>query len=455
MELQHRFISIQSVHKVIQAIIVNPGSADTHPKGTSEPSQLEKFWSFVISPSEITSSNAVNNITLLVQSGAISWNDALNKLTDSLSTLSGVQLDNVIIGITNILLYQVDTQTDSSLEYNCPFRVRGGMTHPYILIISTKTNESWSFLLTQIERIFDMSRLEFIKSKTPEKRSAFLRNILNMIHPFLDFIILDGVQGKFELQKYWTSTLVHFLIQIVYQNIDDKEFIELREHALKYLLSIIQKIPLSSITSYINYDVKNSTLYLLIQSFINIMETSYIRNSFSPFFLKEFSNALSIQILSITCDLHRSSLSTSHYVNLLFKILKLHYKFSDMISIPNFVILWPSLIFLLSDTNSCESQSIILEIMQEIIDTKINESDKQNINPELINIAILPLFQVIADSTQHKTRSIAMEILLNVQKLHRIQRISASNQKILKEVCIFLKMLFLIIIYINHNLYNL
>ncbi|CAB5373170.1 unnamed protein product [Rhizophagus irregularis] len=434
MELQHRFISIQSVHKVIQAIIVNPGSADTHPKGTSEPSQLEKFWSFVISPSEITSSNAVNNITLLVQSGAISWNDALNKLTDSLSTLSGVQLDNVIIGITNILLYQVDTQTDSSLEYNCPFRVRGGMTHPYILIISTKTNESWSFLLTQIERIFDMSRLEFIKSKTPEKRSAFLRNILNMIHPFLDFIILDGVQGKFELQKYWTSTLVHFLIQIVYQNIDDKEFIELREHALKYLLSIIQKIPLSSITSYINYDVKNSTLYLLIQSFINIMETSYIRNSFSPFFLKEFSNALSIQILSITCDLHRSSLSTSHYVNLLFKILKLHYKFSDMISIPNFVILWPSLIFLLSDTNSCESQSIILEIMQEIIDTKINESDKQNINPELINIAILPLFQVIADSTQHKTRSIAMEILLNVQKLHGIQRISASNQKILKEI---------------------
>jgi hypothetical protein len=433
MELEHRFISIQSVHKVIQAIILNPGSADDHPKG-SEPSQLEKFWSFVISQSGITSSNAVNNIISLVQSGAISWSDALNKLTVSLPTLSRVQLDNTIIGVTNILIYQVDTQTDSSLEYKCPFRVRGEMTHPYILIISTKTNESWSFLFAQIERIFDISRLEFIKSKTPEKKSAFLRNILSMIHPFLNFIILDGIQGKFELQKYWTSTLVHFLIQIVYQNVDDKDFVELREHTLKYLLSIIQKTPLSYI---INYDITHSTIYLLMQSLINILEASYIRNSFSPLFLKEFSNALSIQILSIACDLHRSNLSTSHYVNLFYKILKLHYKFPDMISIPSFVMLWPSLIFLLSDTNSCESQLIILEIIQEMIDTKINELDKKDVNPELINIVILPLFQVIADSTQHETRSIAMEILLNIQKLHNIQRISTSNQKTLKEACIF------------------
>src|SRR3954454_6947097 len=129
MELQHRSISIQSVRKVTQTIIENPGAAGTHPKGVNEPSQLEQLWSFVASQSGITSSNAVNNIIALVHSGIISWNDALNKLTNSLSTLSGVQLDNVIVGITDILIYQVDTETDSSLDYKCPFTSRGGITH--------------------------------------------------------------------------------------------------------------------------------------------------------------------------------------------------------------------------------------------------------------------------------------------------------------------------------------
>ncbi|CAG8528124.1 16440_t:CDS:10 [Funneliformis mosseae] len=410
MELQHRFISIQTVQKVTQTIIENP-------------SQWEQLLPFVTAQSGITSSNAVNKIVSLVRSEILSLDIILNKLTDLSLTLSEVLLDNVIKGITDVLIYQVESQTDSSSEYKCPFSVKTDhdrRIHPFILIISTKSNESWLYLFAQIERIFDVSRLE---SKPSEKKSACLRNKLEMIRPFLDFVFLDRSQKK---NEQWSFALIHFLIRIVSQDVDNKDFNELREYTLKYLLSVVQRISLTPINSHY---VASGTFYVLMQSLVNIMSVPYLSNSFIPSFSKEFSNILGIQILSIACDAHQSNLPTSHYVALLFKLSKLHYESPNRISLPSFILLWSSLTFLLLNTHSCESQSLILKIMKEIIETKL---DEQDVNPELINIAILPLFQIISDLTQDETRNIAMEIILKIQKLHNLQ--STSNQKSLEEV---------------------
>ncbi|CAI2165552.1 14383_t:CDS:10 [Funneliformis geosporum] len=423
MELQHRFISIQ---KVTQTLIETP-------------SQWEQLLPFVTAQDGITSSNAVNKIVSLVRSEIISWNVILNKLTDLSLTLSGVLLDNVITGITDVLIYQVETQTDSSSEFKYPFSVKTGLNrriHPFILIISTKSNESWLYLFAQIERIFDVSRLELIKSKTSEKKSAFLRNMLEMIRPFLDFVFLDRSQRK---NEQWSFALIHFLIRIVFQGVDDKDFDESRECTLKYLLSVVQRI---SLTPIISHYIASGTVYVLMQSLVNIMSVTYLRNSFTPSFSKEFSNILGIQILSIACDAHQSNLPTSHYVALLFKLSKLHYESPNRISLPSFILLWPSLTFLLLNTHSCESQSLILKIMKEVIENKLNESDKQDVNPELINVAILPMFQIMSDLTQDETRNIAMEIILNIQNLHNLQ--SSSNKKSLEEVYKFISSRFIV-----------
>ncbi|RHZ54170.1 hypothetical protein Glove_429g24 [Diversispora epigaea] len=441
--MKHRSIILQSIQKIIDKIIENPEAANDHPEGYDIPSLFEQLWAFVASSSGITSSNAIKKLVALVKSNVINWSQALNGLIDALPTVSGITLDNVIIGITDILIYQVESEIDS-LDYKCPFNVKAfhdEKIHPLISTITMRPKESFPILLSQLERIFDTSRIKFITGlNSTQKISKYMQNLLEMMKSFFNFVLFDCSQELKENQRFWSSSLINFILNLAYHDIGDEFYSKFREDILYYLLSVVQRMSLetmfntitsqqSQYTRYTHYSQHNAIsieIYLLMQSLVHVLELSLIRENLSSTFLKDFSIILGIQILSLACDAHHSNLSSIQYVSMFSHLFKLHQNYSEIISKPNYLLLWPSLSFLLLDCQSCEIQIMILEIMQKLIED-INKESKEGVSSTLINMAILPIFQVISESFQGISRVNAMEILLMIQKINTIQRVTNEN----------------------------
>ncbi|CAG8584546.1 9430_t:CDS:2, partial [Cetraspora pellucida] len=404
MDLQHRSVTIQSVQKVTEIITANPGAAKSYPKGRNEPSTLDKLWNFVKSPSGIISSNAINKLVYLVQEGIVDWIDALNGLTDALSLLSGISLDNAIIGIADIL---------SNQAYISEYYFNHGR-HPFIIATTIKPEQTCTILLSQLEKIFDISRIKYV-----ERKSVYMENLLSIMKPYFDHVLLDGMKGNIEFQKYWSSVLIHFLIRMIYQDVADEFYWTFKEHLLEYLLSVVQRIPLTPIfaTSTENYITSNS-IYILMQSLVQVVGVNFVRNGLSTAFLQKFNNVLGVQILALACDARHANLSTNYYVSLFYKII-MHQ--DDYLSQSSFILIWPTLSFLLLDTQSSDDQSMILEIMQKLIELKLKNINDRDVPPALISVAILPLFQVISDLEKSESRNIAAEILLIIQKFQMLQ----------------------------------
>ncbi|CAG8681165.1 3389_t:CDS:2, partial [Dentiscutata heterogama] len=284
MDLQHRSVTIQSIQKVTEIIIANPGAAKSYPKGKNEPSPLDKLWNFVKSESGIISSNAVNKLVELVQKGIVNWIDALNGLTDALSTLSGISLDNAIIGITEIL---------SNQAYIGEYYFNHGR-HPFIIATTIKPEQTFC-----------------VYGKFIEYDEAI----------FFDHILLDGMKENIEFQKYWSSVLMQFLIRLIYQDTDDKFYWTFKEPLLEYLLSVVQRVPLTPIfTNSTKNFITSNSIYILIQSLVQIVGVNFIRNGLNEAFLQKFNNNLGTQILALACDAQHANLSTNHYISLFHKI---------------------------------------------------------------------------------------------------------------------------------------
>ncbi|CAG8453321.1 807_t:CDS:10 [Diversispora eburnea] len=443
--MEHRSIILQSIQKIIDKIIENPEAANDHPKGYGIPSLFEQLWAFVASSSGITSSNAIKKLVALVKLNVIPWSQALNGLIDALPTVSGITLDNVIIGITDILIYQVESEIDS-LDYKCPFNVKAfhdEKIHPLISAVTMRPKESFPILLLQLERIFDISRIKFITGlDSTQKISKYMQNLLEMMKSFFNFVLLDCSQELKENQRFWSSSVINFILNLAYHNIGDEFYSKFREDMLYYLISVAQRISLETMfntitsqhsqytqyTHYPKYNAISIEIYLLMQSLVHALELSFIRENLSSTFLKDFSVILGIHILSLACDAHHSNLSSIQYVSMFYHLFKLHQNYSEIISKPNYLLLWPSLSFLLLDCQSCEIQIMILEIMQKLIED-ISKESKEDVSSTLINMAILPIFQVISESSQGISRINAMEILLMIQKINTIQRVTNKNNE--------------------------
>ncbi|CAG8453738.1 12564_t:CDS:10 [Dentiscutata erythropus] len=409
--LQHRSVTIRSIQKITEIIIANPGAAKSYPKGKNEPSPLDKLWNFVKSESGIISSNAVNKLVELVQKGIVNWIDALNGLTDALSTLSGISLDNAIIGITEILSNQACIG-----EY---YFNHG--RHPFIIAMTIKPEQTCTILLSQLEKIFDISRIRFVEPNTPQKKSVYIENLLNMMKPFFDHILLDGMKENLEFQKYWSSVLMQFLIHLIYQDADDEFYWTFKEHLLEYLLSVVQRVPLTPIfTNSTKNFITSNSIYILIQSLVQIVGVNFIQNGLNETFLQKFNNTLGTQILALACDAQHANLSTNHYISLFYKI-SIPQGSLNHLSQSSFILIWPTFSFLLLDTQSSDNQLMILEIMQKLIELKLKNINDCDVPPPLVGVAILPLFQVISDVEKSTTRNTAMEILLMVQKFQTLQ----------------------------------
>ncbi|CAG8685699.1 17649_t:CDS:2, partial [Acaulospora morrowiae] len=404
----HRSVIIQSIQKTANA--------------TADPNQL---WTFVTSRSGIIASNAIKQIIDLVKSEVVPWSQALDGFLNVLSTVSGVTLDDVIIGITDILSFHAEREIDSTLDYNCPFSVKaahGGKTHPYITIISTNPDETCTILFSQLQRIFGSI------GSTSQRNSKYLQNVMMMMNPFFDFVLLDGEST----QNSWFLRLLNFIVNLTYRNVNDEFFQIFRERVLDYLLSVTQKIMQTSDSNISSkYTIISNSIYPILQSLVDILQAPFVRNSLSSSFLREFSINLSIQILSVSTDAHHSNLSTISYVSLLSNLLELHQDFPDVISKPSFVILWPSLSFLLLDAQSCEVQTKTLEIMKKLTENREDAINERDISPALINIAVLPIFQAISE-LQGTSRANVMDILFAVRRFSMIQKVinESSRDKI-------------------------
>ncbi|CAG8657247.1 30918_t:CDS:1, partial [Racocetra persica] len=261
MELQHRSVTIQSVQKVTEVIIANPGAAKSYPKGKNEPSPLDKLWNLVKSPFGIISSNAINNLVDLVQKGIVDWVDAFNGLTDALFLLSGNSLDNAIIGIADILSNQAYIG-----EYHF-----GHGRHPFIIATAVKPEQTCTILLSQFEKIFDISKIKYVDD-VPPKKSVYMENLLSMMKPYFDHVLLDEMKGNIEFRKYWSSVLMHFLIRLIYKDVEDEFYWTFKEHLLEYLLSVVQRKQLSPIfTTTTNNYIASNSIYVLMQSIVQVV----------------------------------------------------------------------------------------------------------------------------------------------------------------------------------------
>lgn len=422
--MEHRSIIIQSIQKIFDQITSNPNAVN----------DLKQIWAFVASRSGIISSNAIIKLVALVKLNIIPWSQALNGLIDALPTVPGVTLDNIAIGITDILIYQVENEIDS-LEYKCPFSVKavhGKKIHPFILAITMKSRESFYTLLLQLERIFDTSRIKLTTGlDSTQKLCKYMQNSLEMMKPFFNFILFGCPQELKENQKSWSPSLINSISNIIYRDIGDEFYSKFREDVLYYLLSVVRRKSLEtfSCSQRIQYDAVSIEIYLMLQSIVRALEFSFVRENLSTTFLQDFSTTLGIQFLSLACDAHKSNLSAVQYISMFSHLFELHQNYPEIISKPNYSLSWSALSFLLLDSQSYEVQLMILEIMQKLIE---NTNKQEVSSAALVNLAILPIFQVISELPRGILMDNATAILFMIQKFNTIHGV--SNESSFKEV---------------------
>ncbi|CAG8494615.1 9056_t:CDS:10 [Ambispora gerdemannii] len=433
MELQHRSIQINSVRSLATSILNNSSSADVSPKGSNKPSTLKQLWSLVNSLKGIISSNAVSGLVSLVRAEALPWLDVLTGLTDALATAPSHSLTviSLLEGITSVLVFQLESQIHTVY----PFSVKGRKVHPFITAVTTKP-ETWVPLLSQLELIFEPSRLAIVNSAD---KSEFFSNALEMLKPFLNFVLLGGIG----VEKQWSLEIVNLLFRSLQNTIDDDLFRTFREQLLYYLLGVSQKIPLVSHDQH----TERSQLHL-VQSLVHVLRVPYIRNSLSHNFLREYSSSLGLQILSLLCDAHYNKRSLNDYLRLLSQLINLQNETQTILSEPNSVLFWPALCYLLLDAQSIESQTLILDLLDESL-RKQEQHQKQieaaddKIPPMLIDIVILPLFQLVAELGPGTVRNQAMELTRKIEKYRETtdhdRFLSNAEQKVEKEVSALLK----------------
>ncbi|CAG8797714.1 3118_t:CDS:2, partial [Racocetra persica] len=136
-------------------------------------------------------------------------------------------------------------------------------------------------------------------------------------------------------------------------------------------------------------------------------------------------------ILALACDARHANLSTNHYISLFYKILMPQEGSLNYLSKSSFVLIWPTLSFLLLDAQSIDDQSMILEIMQKLIELKLKNINDRDVPPALISVAILPLFQVISDLEKSESRNTATEMLLIIQKFQALQYVPLEFNEVM------------------------
>ncbi|KAG9285568.1 hypothetical protein G9A89_006556 [Geosiphon pyriformis] len=408
MDVQHRSFHLESVRKLTNFILANPTLGNASPKGSNKPPPLQQLWSLLTSRGGIISSSVACSIVSLVQAGALSWTDAIYGFIDALGAAQGMILESVVVGIASVLCFPLEAQS----QYTCPFKANaglGGKTHPFILVITIKP-EAWKTLLSQLDLILDPIRAGGLS--TGPVTALYLSNALDMLIPFLDFVLLGHLQDS-DL----ASMIIQLLLQSI-QNLVDEMHVNFKQKMLQYLLQVFQKISPSPKEPH--------RPYFLMQSLVNVLLISIRRNSLSPSFLVEFSSSLALQLLSHLCDAHSKTVPIIPYVRLLRQILELQKELPAIFSELNFILLWPSLSYLLLDTNSIESQIIILDLMKNSINKLLKISDEGT--PLLIiDFGILPLFQVVSDVAQGSTRNCAMEVFLSIEKIRKRRKWDLGN----------------------------
>ncbi|CAG8538899.1 7710_t:CDS:10 [Ambispora leptoticha] len=427
MELQHRSIQINSVRSLTTDILNNPSSANVSPKGSNSPSTLEQLWSLVNSRNGIITSNAVSGLVSLVRAEALPWLSVLNGFTDALDTAPSHSLAvaSLLEGITSVLVFQLE----SHIVY--PFNVAGERIHPFIIAV-TKKSETWVPLLSQIELILEPSRVAI---HNPSDKLRFFNDALEMLKPFLNFVLLDGVGAE----KQWSLEIIDLLFRCLQNTIDDDSFIRFREKLVYYLLGVSQKIPFVSH----NYHTKSRQLHL-VRSLVHVLRVPYIRNSLQYNVVQEFSLSLGLQILSLLCDAHYNKQSLNDYLRLLTQLVNLQTGMETRLPEHNFILFWPALCYLLLDAQSVESQTLIIDLLDNSLreQRKIETADDR-IPPMLIDIVVLPLFQLVAEVASGTVRNQAMELIQKIEKYREAtdhdRLLSNAEQKVEKEVSVLLK----------------
>jgi hypothetical protein len=336
------------------------------------------------SDSPITVSNAVDGLTSLVRNGHLECADVLKTLCDRFLEAPASALESILFAISDLLVLSVQHENVHNHD-------GGFQSHPMVIAATVKP-ESLSVLPSVLERAFD---LEVIAASDRPKHA---QNVLYALEPFLDFIFLSG---SVDAQRL-SSSVTQILIRLIYRSMDES-LVSLREGVLRYLLTVVQRASLAQ---------DDGCGCVLIHTLVDMIHVSHIRTGLSSMFVSEYCVALDIQILALACNIRQKDGSESMLLRSRTRLVQS----AGISREPDFMLLWPSLTFLLLNNRSTETCNRVLDFMLILLENRLKVPMNNVAHTIITSLAILPLFQVLCEVGPGATRTKALEVVLLVDK---------------------------------------
>ncbi|RUS18364.1 hypothetical protein BC937DRAFT_88842 [Endogone sp. FLAS-F59071] len=396
----HRFVSIRQARDASTEI------------------SLQALWQLLGTPTlpSVATSAALNRLVVLVRSAKVPLIDALNGLHNTFLITANLQRLSVIVrAVTDLLLdnaeVRVAASTKRSSDVEFAVHPSQGQVHPYILMVRLKP-ECWTLLLSEFNYCF--SRAASYLDSSPHSTTAsdshqrYSASLLSLLTSFLDTLFLSLPHQ----QTPYPATLLNRLFSLVIHPAPET-FDPLREAVLAYLLSVPRRHPL----------IRSSlppVHYTLLSSLVAAYANPDVHLFLSAADLRHAATILAYELLGSACDAKNLNLPTLPYVNLLASLRQVvdaaAEEENDRIANPQINVMWPALAYLLMDAQTIQDQEEVVGMMCEAL---IGEKEAEGLNPVVVNVALLPLFQVIAEGEEGKVgvRELAAEVIVKMEKL--------------------------------------
>ncbi|KAG0267076.1 hypothetical protein BG011_009148 [Mortierella polycephala] len=386
----HRSVNVQKITKLSAQLSDPDASAKSN---NSRNLVLAQLWSQCASSVPYTSSVATAAIVDLVRQESLDWNDAVQGFENALSTAQGQVLVNIIHSLTSLFITAAEelstaSKTKTMISGNI-FGIKNNR-HPFITLICAKAQVE-TILLVEMDKILE---------HRPDS-SAYRIAALEILSPFLDFCLLD----QHERNTIVSSSVLLWIAKTLNACLLDSDLEPFVVHLIDYLCSIPNRYPLER-------SQPSATLQASIRTLVDFYCLPSTQLTLSSQYKDQFGGRLLLILLSRMADMRRFGLTTLPLLQTAQALFRNRKGYTSP-TLP-FDTLWPLLSFLLMNSPTVDEQRIIVDWMYAVI-VALKDTPKAMI----ANLAFLPIFQVMGESTSEAVSKKCSEILQTLETLPR------------------------------------
>ncbi|KAF9195012.1 hypothetical protein BGZ51_005976 [Haplosporangium sp. Z 767] len=386
----HRSVNVQKITKLSAQLSDPDASAKSN---NSRNLVLAQLWSQCASPVSYTSSVATAAIVNLVRQESLDWNDAVQGFENALSTAQGQALANIIHSLTSLFITAAEESLITSKKKTMISRNVFGIKnnrHPFIALISAKAQVE-TILLVEMDKILDHQ---------PDS-STYRIAALEILSPFLDFCLLD----QHERNNIVSSSVLLWIAKTLNACLLDSDLEPFVVHLIDYLCSIPGRYPLER-------SQPSATLQASIRTLVDFYCLPSTQLTLSSQYKDQLGSRLLLILLSRMADMRRFGLTTLPLLQTAQALFRNRKGYTSP-TLP-FDTLWPLLSFLLMNSPTVDEQCIIVDWMHAVI-----VAPKDAPKAMIANLAFLPIFQVMGESTSEAVSKKCSEVLQTLETLPR------------------------------------